>query len=306
MSKHSLPHEYKQRFLTDAGMETELVFIKNFDLPCFAAFPLLQSNREVLRDYYERFAALAVNQRCGFVLESPTWRANPDWGAKLNLDLEQLAAANRDAVKLMEEIREQYQMPESPFLISGSIGPRGDGYAIVDTMSADEAEEYHRFQTGVLADAGVDYVSALTLTYPDEAVGVVRAAKAHGKRAVISFTTETDGRIPNGQTLESAIAEVDAATDNEPAFYMINCAHPDHFSAALDGEWVSRIGGMRANASRCSHEELDACEVLDDGDPREFGQLYSQITSQYPSIRVLGGCCGTDYRHVEQIAAACC
>jgi homocysteine S-methyltransferase len=147
-------------------------------------------------------------------------------------------------------------------------------------------------------------ISAMTLTYAAEAIGIVQAAKEIDVPAVIAFTLETDGRLPSGQPLGDAIAEVDAATNAGPIYYMINCAHPDHFRDALDtnAPWILRIGGIRANASRMSHAELDEAEVLDDGDPIELGALNMELLQLLPNIRVIGGCCGTDHRHVGCIS----
>ena len=123
---------------------------------------------------------------------------------------------------------------------------------------------------------------------------------------VISFTVETHGKLPTGQPLQEAIREVDAATGRAPAYYMINCAHPSHFEAVLDGQvWMERLHGIRANASKRSHAELDEATDLDDGDPVELGQQYSDLRTRFLQINVLGGCCGTDHRHIEQIATAC-
>lgn len=311
MSHHPnpLPHQDDRLYLTDGGMETTLIFHEGFDLPYFAAFELLKTRqgRQALRSYYERYAALAVNAHTGFILESPTWRANPDWGRKLGYDAQQLATANTAAINMLQEIREEFRAPGSPFIISGCIGPRGDGYVVGETMGTEQARSYHSYQIRTFAAAGADMVAALTMTYPDEAIGIVQAAQDADIPVVISFTTETDGRLPNGDTLQQAIEAVDAATDNGPIYYMINCAHPDHFSQALaeSAPWVKRIRGIRANASRRSHAELDEATELDDGNPSELGEQYQSLRRQFPQFQVLGGCCGTDHRHVGEICHHC-
>ena len=296
-------------FLTDGGIETTLIFQEGFDLPYFAAFDLLKSRKgkEALKRYYEPYAALAVRSRTGFILESPTWRASSDWAEKMGYNREQLAAANRKAVLLLHEIREAFSVPSSPFLISGCIGPRGDGYQVADAMTPQEASNYHSEQISTFADSNVDMISAITMTYPEEAIGIVQAAQAVNLPIVISFTTETDGRLPNGSTLKDAIETVDLATSNGPAYYMINCAHPDHFKQALEenAAWVGRIQGVRANASRKSHAELDESEELDSGNPEEFGKLYQELRAQFPQFNVLGGCCGTDHRHLGHVSHHC-
>jgi homocysteine S-methyltransferase len=218
-----------------------------------------------------------------------------------------LADTNRRAIELMVEMREQFETPRSPMPISGNIGPRGDGYVPGKMMSAREAEDYHAQQVAVFRATPADMVSGFTLNYANEAIGVARAAKAAGMPVVISFTVETDGRLPTGQTLKEAIAEVDAETGAAPAYYMLNCAHPTHFANSLaQGEtWVKRLRGLRANASKRSHAELDTMTDLDIGDPVELGRQYADLRRKFRHINVLGGCCGTDHRHVEQICFAC-
>lgn len=301
-SEH-LPQLNDQLCITDAGLETELVFTKGVELPEFAAYHLLKSDAgtDLLVEYWSQFQDLASTRGLGLVLETATWRANADWGAKIGDDTDQLDAINRGSVEVLERLRDR--RPDTPLIISGCIGPRGDGYSPAAQMTSDEARDYHDIQIRTFADTNADLVSALTLNYIDEAVGVTRAAQQNGLPVVISFTVETDGRLPTGDTLERAIETVDAATSQGPAYYMINCAHPTHFETLLDGGryWCRRLMGIRANASCMSHEELDESEELDDGNPEELGLQYRQLLHRLPHLTVLGGCCGTDYRHIEQI-----
>ncbi len=295
-------------FLTDGGIETTLIFHEGLDLPCFAAFDLLKDaeGTRALRRYYARHAAIARENGTGFILESPTWRANPDWAAKLGYSPAALDAANRKAIALMFELRAAHETERTPMVVSGCIGPRGDGYDPGAVMRPEEAEAYHARQIEVFAEAGVDLVTAITMTNTNEAIGVTRAAQAAGVPAVISFTVETDGRLPTGESLQQATEAVDRATGQGPAYYMINCAHPTHFTSALDGgAWMERLRGIRANASKRSHAELDEAQDLDAGDPVELGADYAALRRRFPWINVLGGCCGTDHRHVEHICAAC-
>jgi homocysteine S-methyltransferase len=307
--RERLPQLDDGLFLSDGGLETTLVFHEGFDLPCFAAFVLLDSDRgrKALREYFDRYVPMAIAAGTGFVLESPTWRANPDWGAKVGYSLEALARNNRAAIEFLLELRDRYETPASPIVVSGAIGPRGDGYDPGTVMSAGEAAAYHSFQMGVFRDAGADLVSAFTMTNSNEAQGIALAAKGADMPCVISFTVETDGRLPTGETLAEAIESVDAATGRGPAYYMINCAHPTHFDHVLDasGAWTKRLRGLRANSSRCSHEELDNAPELDIGDPHELGGQYAEFLRRFPHINVLGGCCGTDHRHVDCISVAC-
>ena len=306
----ALPQMNGRTLLTDGGLETTLVFHEGIDLPFFAAYVLLDSDegRNNLREYYARYIDIAKDTGSGFMLESPTWRCSRGWGKQLGHDANAIARYNRDAIALMDELRQGAGIDE-PIVISGCIGPRGDGYSPESQMSGDEAEAYHRHQVETFAGTKADMITAVTMTHAGEAIGIARAARSAGMPVAISFTVETDGRLPSGQSLGEAIRETDAATGNAPAYYMINCAHPDHFADALvdDGTgWTSRIQGLRANASRKSHAELDASETLDDGNPDELGRDYANLSSALPNLRVYGGCCGTDLRHVRAIASWCC
>jgi S-methylmethionine-dependent homocysteine/selenocysteine methylase len=295
-------------FITDGGLETTLIFHEGFDLPCFAAFDLLRDERgtEAIRAYYGRYLALAREQRVGFLLDTATWRANPDWGERLGYSPRALDDANRRAVELAWELRAEHEAAGTRVVLNGCIGPRDDAYAPTGTMPADEARRYHARQIGTLADDGADMVTALTLTYPDEAIGIVRAAGEVGLPVAISFTVETDGRLPNGQALREAVERVEDATAPAPAYYMINCAHPTHFAHVLEegGAWLDRVGGLRANASRKSHAELDEADELDEGDPVELGARHRELRERLPRANVVGGCCGTDQRHVAEVCRA--
>lgn len=304
--RHDLPHLKGGIFLADGGMETTLIFHEGADLPHFASFVLLAepAGRRQLKDYYIRYLDIAARGRSGFVLDTATWRANPDWGDKLGYSAEALKAANEDAVELLSELRAE--RPGVPIVINGAVGPRGDGYK-AGKMDADEAEAYHAAQIETFAATDADMVTALTLTGIDEAIGIARAAKRAKMPCAISFTVETDGKIVTGRTLKEAIEAVDAATGAYPIYYMINCAHPSHFDHVVAGDepWLKRLGGIRANASTMSHQQLDESETLDDGDPADLGRRYRQLTHRMPQLRVLGGCCGTDHRHVAAICEAC-
>jgi S-methylmethionine-dependent homocysteine/selenocysteine methylase len=295
-------------FLSDGGIETTLVFLEGHELPCFAAFHLFKDSAGelALRKYFASYAQLAKDHAVGCVLESATWRASADWGAKLGYSADQLRDVNRRAVALLHEVRAQYESPAAPIVVSGCIGPRGDGYNPDSFMSATEAERYHAAQATAFRDADADCVTAITMTYPNEAVGVTRAAQAAGMPVVISFTVETDGRLPNGAALREAIEEVDAETGSAPAYYMINCAHPTHFTGVLTpgAPWAARIRGLRANASTKSHAELDNSTELDIGNPAELARQYRDLRATLPSLTVLGGCCGTDLRHLTEIYRA--
>ena len=304
-TRKSLPQLSRDLFLTDGGIETTLIFHEGLDLPDFAAFHLLKdaAGTEALRKYFRTYADLAQRLGVGYVLESATWRANPDWGARLGYSIEALAAANRKAIALLEEIRADYRGAIGAMVISGCVGPRGDGYQPSALMSADQAARYHAFQAGVFREAGVDMVTAITMNYAEEAIGVTRAARSAGLPVAIAFTVETDGRLPTGQTLGDAIGQVDREADGGADYYMINCAHPIHFESALaPGEpWLDRIRGLRANASSKSHAELNESPEIDMGDIQDLGRRHDALLGRLRNVSVLGGCCGTDQRHVEEI-----
>ncbi|MDK1384720.1 homocysteine S-methyltransferase family protein [Sinorhizobium sp. 8-89] len=306
--RYALPLLNGGTFLSDGGMETTLIFHDGVELPHFASFVLLSSaeGRRKLVQYYTHYLDVARRHDTGFVLDTATWRANADWGEKLGYDADALAAANRDAVDLLTGLRAEYERPQAPIVLNGAIGPRGDGYK-AGRMSADEAEEYHAAQIATFAASEADMVSGVTLNNVDEGIGIARAARTHGMPCAISFTVETDGRLVTGRSLQDAIESVDAATDGYPHYYMINCAHPSHFDGALEQgqSWVKRIGGIRANASMMSHAELDESETLDAGDPADLARRYRTLTGRMPHLRVLGGCCGTDHRHIAAICEVC-
>lgn len=305
--RFDLPQHRGGIFLTDGGLETTLIFHHGVDLPRFAAFVLMDSadGRAHLKRYYESYLAIARDQRTGFVLDSPTWRASADWGDKLGYDAAALKSVNIRSIELLRELRGEWERPNMPCVISGAIGPRGDGYK-AGNMDAGEAEDYHAAQIAAFAEAGADMVAAYTLNSINEAIGVTRAAKAQKMPVVISFTVETDGRLVMGETLRQAIETVDRETQGAPEYFLINCAHPSHFEAALQaGEaWAKRIHGVRANASARSHAELDESITLDAGDPADLGRRYLELRRAFPSMRMLGGCCGTDHRHLAAICDA--
>jgi homocysteine S-methyltransferase len=294
--------------MTDGGIETTLIFHEGIDLPCFASFDLLKhpDGTEVLRRYFEPYLTVASEQGVGLILDSPTWRANADWGRKLGYTAAELDLANRKGLTLIEEVRSANQDRLTPIVLSGCVGPRGDGYRPTDLMNAAEAERYHEIQIRTLSETAADMVTALTIPYAEEAIGIARASQRLAMPVVISFTVETDGRLPGGQELKDAIAQVDDDTDGAPAYFMINCAHPTHFANVLaTGEqWADRIGGIRANASSKSHAELDEATEIDEGDPVELGGQYRALRPWLRKMNVVGGCCGTDHRHVAAVCRA--
>jgi S-methylmethionine-dependent homocysteine/selenocysteine methylase len=304
----ALPQLTAPLTVTDGGLETTLVYQHGIDLPDFAAFPLLdtEAGRAALAAYYESYLAIGRRLGVAVVVDTPTWRANLDWGARLGYDAIRLAAVNRRAVEFVRALATNDPGGPVQHVVDGVVGPRGDGYVIGETMSGSEAAAYHGLQARAFAEAGAAMMTGVTMTYVDEAIGVVRAANSVGLPVVISFTVETDGALPSGEPLGNAVALVDEATDGAPAYYMVNCAHPTHFAQKLTpgAEWLARVKAIRANASRCSHAELDVATDLDRGDVADLAEWYGRLHSILPDLRVVGGCCGTDHEHVTAIAEA--
>ena len=304
MSTRTLPQlSGDSDYLADGGLETTLVFLDGMDLPDFAAFPLLgsQDGTAHLDRYFRPYLDLAERTGSGFVLDTPTWRANSDWGTRLGCDRAALIEVNRKAVEYAAGLARGRSVPT---VLNGVIGPRGDGYVVGETMTRDEAASYHSLQADAFAEAGAEMITAVTMTYAAEATGIVDASTAAGLPVAVSFTVETDGRLPSGQELGDAIDEVDAATDRAAAYFMVNCAHPTHFASVLrPGEpWAERIKGVRANASTMSHAELDDATELDRGDVSGLAHHYRNLSDTLPDLRVVGGCCGTDHEHITAIA----
>jgi S-methylmethionine-dependent homocysteine/selenocysteine methylase len=307
--RQHLPQLTAALFLTDGGIETTLIFDDGFELHDFAAFPLLDdaAGHAALQRYFDTYLDVAARHGVGIVLETPTWRASPDWAARQAYSTERLIEVNQAAVALLAAARDRWERPGTPVVISGCIGPRGDGYQPGELMTVEEARGYHTLQAQAFADSDADVITAITMTHSAEAIGIALAARDAGMPVVISFTVETDGSLPSGERLGDAITTVDEASGAYPAYYMINCAHPTHFASILatDASWTVRIGGIRANASTLSHAELDAATELDSGDPDDLAAQYRQLRDRHPHLRVLGGCCGTNHHHIDAIATAC-
>lgn len=307
--RNQLPQLSDRFFITNGGLETTLVYHEKMELPCFAAFHVLkdESGCQWLKNHLIKFVKIAQKYEVGITLVSPTWRASLDWLRKIGYSDQDIIHVNRKAIDILSSIRDEYETEKCPIVISGSIGPRGDGYNPTIVMSPDEAQKYHATQIGILSENNADMITAYTLNYPDEAIGMARAAKKVGIPIVISFTVENDGKLPTGQTLKQAIELVDEATQNTPVYYMVNCAHPSSVTHALvPGEtWLERIHAFQGNASKKTHAELDKSTEIDAGDPVEFAKDTQALLYKLKSLNILGGCCGTDDRHVEEICKAC-
>jgi S-methylmethionine-dependent homocysteine/selenocysteine methylase len=297
--------DFSTPILTDGGLETDFIFNRDIDLPHFASFPLLErpDHKEIFGSYYREYLELAKTARTGFILESPTWRASADWGFKLGYSKDDLCRLNKQAIEMLKEIRAEYEDTNEQILISGCIGPRFDGYVFEKAMTAEQSKEFNSLQIKVLKEACADFVSVLTMTNIDEALGVALAAQEHEIDVVVSFTVELDGNLPSGERLEDAVNRIDEITDGYPIYYMINCAHPSHFAGRLaeDGSWKLRVKGVQANASCKSHEELDNATELDPGDKEDLAAWHLTLKKHLPNLMIYGGCCGTDISHVRSI-----
>ena len=305
--RHALPQLEGGWFLADGGIETDLIFNRGIEIPAFAAHTLLRTpdSRAALADYFRGFLALAGNSNTGFILDSQTWKAHLHWAGDLGESEQDLRQANKDSIAFIAAIRDEFADNRQPIVLNAIIGPTSDAYNPEQQISADQAERYHARQIAWLVDTEVDMLTATTFPHADEAIGFVRAARKAELPVVVSFTVETDGCLPTGLSLADAIRRVDDATGAAAAYYMVNCAHPDHFFHLLDGSgWTRRVRGLRCNASRLSHAELDECETLDDGNPQELGSQYAAVLAKMPWLNVFGGCCGSDLRHVTEIARA--
>jgi S-methylmethionine-dependent homocysteine/selenocysteine methylase len=305
--KTKLPHESDHLFLTDGGLETTLVFLEGFNLPYFAAFDILKDENgyHAIKNYYRRYLQIAKDYKTGFILESPTWRASPDWIEKIGYQRSAIAEINQKAVQLLVDLKNEFDKDVDAIVLSGCIGPRGDGYKPGNKMSVGEAQNYHSAQIEVFANTSIDMISAVTMNYVEEAIGITRAAATVSLPSVISFTVETNGKLPTGMSLKKAIQQVDDSGIEPPLYFMINCAHPTHFMnellVAKDEQWAKRIKGIRANASCKSHAELDEATELDRGNPQELGNDYKRLRDTFKHLNVFGGCCGTDEEHVKEI-----
>ena len=295
-----LPHESNKKFLVYAGTGTDLIFNHGIELPGFASFPLLEKpeTRAVLAGQMNALVELAGEMQMGCILDAPTWMANEDRAAPLGYDAQRLVGVNRDGVALMEEVRQAAGRDD--ILVSACIGPRCDPYADIAPIAVEEARRYHSSQLGALRGTSVDLVTAYTFNRTSEAAGCVLAARDIGLPIIMSLVVETDGRLADGTKLVDAVEEIDRVTDDAALFFMTNCAHPTHFSHAVDNH--PRLRGVIVNASSCSHSELDEAEELDEGDPGQLGREVAEIVKDNPSIQVVGGCCGTDIRHLRQMA----
>lgn len=306
VNNKSFPCSQEGRFyLSEGGTETEFMYKHGFELPHFAIFPLLDNPDAVskLREMFRSYLDVAAKHEVCALMGGLDYRASPDWGELLGYSPAGLADANMQSIEFLREIAGEYssQIPET--LIQGLIGPRGDAYERNETITENEAEDYHAVQLETLKEADVDLALAITFNNIPESVGVARAAAKIGIPLGISLSLDSSSKLNSGQSLSEAITMIDKATDQSPEFYSINCSHPLEFEPAIEpGDWVNRIRGVRPNASKMDKMALCQLGHLEEGDPVELGVLCGDLARRYPHMDIWGGCCGTWDKHLNEIA----
>lgn len=305
---NKIPAPGGQLYLTEGGIETHMQYKKGYEIPHFCLFDLMKNPKAVadLRAYHERIIEVALEHKVGAILDGVHYRSSKDWGELLGYSPAGLAEIVAQGIEFYRELAREYENENSPMPVSGVVGPRGDAYSLGRTMSADDAEEYHDEQIATMKSAGADMITALTFSHVDEAIGLVRAAKAHGMPVVVSFTLGSNGKLKTGTAFGDAIETIDLATDDGPDYYMINCTHPIDFAPAFNsaGDWTTRLGGIRPNASSLDHGMLCQLGHLEEGDPDELSEQMADMARCYPHLNVWGGCCGTDFHHIDRIVTA--
>jgi len=305
-SHHSFPSQKEGRFyLTEGGTETELMYKHGFELPHFAMFPLLENPEATsrMKEMFRSYLEVAAKHKTYALMGGLDYRASPDWGKLLGYSPEGLAEANLQSIEFLREIAKEYTSEIPGILIQGLIGPRGDAYQRNTTITENEAEDYHSVQLETLRKSNVDLALAITFNNIPESVGVARAAAKIGVPLAISLSLDSTSKLNSGPTLVEAITTIDKETDQSPEFYLINCSHPVEYEPAIEpGDWISRVRGVRPNASKM--EKLALCKIghLEEGNPVELGQLCGDLAGRYPHMDIWGGCCGTWNNHLDEIA----
>lgn len=306
--KTKIPATGGRTFLTEGGIETHMQYKKGYELKHFCLFDLMNNSQAIadLRAYHVRIIEVALKHKVGAVLDGVHYRSSRDWGELLGYSPAGLADIVVQGIEFYRDLAREFETDDSPMPVSGVVGPRGDAYAVGRTMTVHEAEDYHAEQIATMKKAGADFITALTFSQVDEAIGLVRAAQGLDIPVVVSFTLGSDGKLKTGPGIGNAIQAIDTATDDGPAYYMINCTHPVDFAPAFDdpGDWTQRLAGIRPNASSLDHGMLCQLGHLEEGDPDELAQQMAEMANRFPHLSVWGGCCGTDYHHIDKIASA--
>jgi len=307
MVKHTtFPPQNRGRFyLTEGGTETELMYKHGFELPHFAMFPLLDNPKAVskMREMFRSYLDVAAEHDFCALMGGLDYRASPDWGDLLGYSPASLSDANLQSIEFLRELANEYSSQVPEILIQGLIGPRGDAYERNETISENEAEDYHSVQLETLKKANVDSALAITFNNIPESVGVARAAAKIGVPLAISLTLDSNSKLHSGPSLADAITAIDEQTNQAPEYFLINCSHPLEFEPAIEpGDWIQRVRGVRPNASKMDKMALCQIGYLEDGDPEELGRLCGDLARQYPHMDIWGGCCGTWDNHLNEIA----
>jgi homocysteine S-methyltransferase len=262
--------------------------------------------RRALEKIYRNYIGVGLKYNLPILLAAPTWRANPDRieasGCRGHEKI------NADCVRFLQSIRNTYDDYSKLMFIGGLMACRGDAYRPEEALTEPDAADFHKPQAAMLAESGVDYLMAATLPAVSEARGMAKTLSDLRIPYVISFVIRPDGTLLDGTPLHRAIDQIDSTTEHPPFFYLINCVHPSVFARGLGRETEisksirKRVLGLQANTSSRSPEELDGLEQLDGSDPDKFAEEMLDLHHQF-GIKVIGGCCGTDHRHIHAIAA---
>ena len=306
MASEFLPRVDGTYYLTEGGIETEIMYKYGFELPHFAMFPLLDNPEALtaMKGIWQRSLRAAADNGFNAIMNGVDYRASPDWGALLGYTPDGLASMQMRAIDFLRDVARDFEQDIDTIIISGTIGPRGDAYSRNETITADVAEEYHSVQLATLKKAGVDMAWAMTFNNIPEAVGTIRAAENTGIPIAMGLSLDSSSRLNSGPSMAEAVPEIDAQTNSAAAFFGLNCSHPLEFEPALDGgEWMKRLRSIRPNASPM--DKIALCKIghLEDGDPDELAQQMLDVARRMPHMDIFGGCCGTDERHLSKIAA---
>lgn len=303
---HDFPPRLDDRiYITEGGIETEILYKWGFELPEFSMYPLLDNAdaMKTIHAMFDRVFAAAAAHDAGIVLAGLDYRASPDWAEKIGYSRDQLDAFIHRNIAFLKGRREAHADRVRDVYIAATCGPRGDAYGTGGTITEDEAEAYHAFQIAASKAAGADLVIGITFNNIPESIGFVRAAQDVGIPVGISLTLTPEGVMRSGPSLQQAVEEIDAATDGAAAWFGTNCAHPVEFEPALNGgAWTDRLRYVRPNASKMDKIALCKLGHLEDGDPEELGGQMADLKRRFPQADILGGCCGTDERHLGEIA----
>lgn len=262
-----------------------------------------ENGAAILASIYREYIETAKPFDLPIVILTPTWRAS---GERLERAGFLGKDVNRDCFEFLARVRDGYGMYAEKILVGGILSCRGDAYNTADALDADEAQAYHAYQVGRLASAGVDFLLASTIPASKEAAGMAAVMAECGLPYIISFIIRPSGKLLDGTPLVEAIAEIDVSVSPQPTAYMLNCVHPANARRTIaagpnnSAQLKSRLIGLQGNASRMSPEELDGRVELDADPPERWARAMLSLHDDF-DMRILGGCCGTDNRHIARL-----